>query len=500
MKNINRYKAILFLLAILVSLGSCNDFFDVNVDPNNPEDAAPRLILPAAQAEMAVLMNVSWNICGSMWAQHWTQGNTANQYTAYDSYNLNNLNFAREWREAYAGALSDLYVMKQKAEAAEDWNHYLISEVLSVYTWQYLVDMYGNIPYSEALQGTPEGGHHPNWEEGNVIYADLINRLDAAMAKDFERAEELLTLVDPEDQDLMFGGDMASWFAFANSLKLKIYMRQVYANNGILSNVTTLINDPNVSFIGNVTVSQFSDNQDKRNPLYENDQEQLNTAQNIRASQTIVDYLQANNDPRDAALFGTVSGNVIGQEQGGHIYTTTYLPPNTTSQPNFDPVAPVYILANFETSFFLAEYYARINDPINAQAYYDIAVSNAFDMLGENASSFIGTGGVYEFPVAGTIEEQIEAIMMQKWVALCNINGLESYIEIKRTGYPVKSDVLITDASYIPGQLTRPLESVLTGWQYPSRFLYPNSYIDRNQNAHPQAAITDRVWWDTEAN
>lgn len=502
MKKIYINKVIIFLLTFVVSMSACSDdWFDVNTDPNNPADASPELILPVAEAEIAVLMNVSWNICGSMWAQHWTQGNVSNQYTVYDAYNLNNLNFAREWREAYAGALKDLKVINEQAEESKDWNMYLISEVLSVYTWQYLVDMYDDIPYSEALQATPEGGQQPGWDEGQTIYTDLVARLNTALGKDFEGASDALTLTNPGSQDIIFGGDMNAWMGFANSLKLKLYMRQVYANSGVLSDITALINDPDVSFVGNVSFAAFSDNDDKRNPLYENDQQQLNTKQNIRASSTIVDYLQANGDPRDEALFNTVGGSVVGQEQGGHIYTTQELAPGATSQPLFDEVAPVYLMADFETQFFIAEYFVRNGNAATAAGYYNAAVTAAFNMLGEDASSFIGTGGVYEFPIGGTMEEQIEAIMMQKWVALCNVNGLESYIEIKRTGYPVKSPVALTDDNYVPGQLTRPLESVLTGWQYPGRFLYPNSYTDRNPNAHAQAgSITERVWWDTEAN
>lgn len=499
MKNIHRSIAGLMVLILLVPLNSCKEsWFDINHNPNNPEAADINLVLPASISSAAALINVNWNICGSMWSQHWTQSNTANQYTNFDSYNLDELDFRAEWRESYAGVLNDLRYIKTQAELDEDWNMYFISEVLSVYVWQYLADMYGEIPYSEALKGETEGILEPVYDTGEEIYSDLIARLDDAMTKDFDA----ITNTNPEDQDFIFGGDIDLWTAFANTLKLKIYVRQWDARESVASTGASSMFNDNVSFLTtHAQMTAFADDASQHNPLYESDQVQLNTDQNIRASATMVTYLAGKGDSRIAVLFSgrDSDGAIVGLEQGGHAYSTTEQPIGSTSQPIFNPIEPVYFISVAESYFFQAEANLRLGNTGDDKIAYDNALTAAFAKYDLDASTYIADDGVYEYPSDGTFDEKMEAIMMQKWVALCNQSGLEAYIEIKRTGYPKQSSVAYTDDSYETdhlGELTRPLESVLSGFAYPARFLYPNWYIDRNSNAHTQEAITARVWWD----
>lgn len=495
MKNIQKISII--LLALLI-LGACKkDWLDVNTDPNNPAEANPELALSAAQLSAAVNINTDWNICTSMWAQFWTQSNTATQYTNYDAYNVTNSNFGRQWTEAYAGGLNDLKYVSDKAVEQENWALFLMSEVMTAYIFQNLVDLYNEVPYFEAFMG--EENLEPEEDAGQVIYDDLIARIDNALSKNYTSVG---LGVNPDGNDLIFGGsdNISRWVQFANTLKLRLLLRQVNINPSVTTaDINTMINN-NAEFLSSdAALTQFENQANFSNPLYENDHRQLNTDNNIRASATMVTFLQANSDGRDAAMYEPVDndGTITGLDQGGHIFTTVEVDPTTISEANIQATDPVYLLSVEESYFLQAEAYLRVGNIVNAQAAYEAGVLSSFERAGLDGSSFIETSGAYEFPVAGTFDEQLEAIMMQKWVALgVTKNGIEAFNDIKRTGYPRKSNVALTDDNYVPGELTRPLESVLSGFTYPRRFVYPQTYTQRNSNAPDAVAVTVPIWWE----
>jgi hypothetical protein len=492
-------KIFIIFLAVL-TLGSCKkDWLDVNTDPNNPATASPELALSAGQLSAAVNINTDWNICTSMWAQFWTQSNTANQYNNYDAYNVTNSNFGRQWTEAYAGGLNDLKYVSEKAEEEENWALFLMSEVMTAYIYQNLVDLYDDVPYSEALMGAEN--LEPEEDNGQDIYDDLISRIDAALAKDYTSLGP--ANIDPSGNDMIFGGasNIENWVRFANTLKLRLLLRQVNVRPTVTTDgINALINDGAEFLTTDAALTDFKDEANFSNPLYENDHRQLNTNNNIRASATMVTYLQSNSDGRDLAMYESVSATSIeinGLEQGGHIYTTVQVDPSTISEANIQATDPVFLLSAEESYFLQAEAYLRVGNIPAAQAAYETGVMASFNRAGIDGSSFIATAGAYEFPATGTFDEQLEAIMMQKWVALgVTKNGIEAYNDIKRTGYPRQSSVPITDDTYVPGELTRPLESVLNGFTYPKRFVYPQTYTQRNSNAPEAVAVTVPVWWE----
>lgn len=113
-----------------------------------------------------------------------------------------------------------------------------------------------------------------------------------------------------------------------------------------------------------------------------------------------------------------------------------------------------------------------------------------------NPADFIGDGGVYAYPAAGTFDQKLEVIITQKWVSMAGTKqGLEAFFERNRTGIPKESPVEATDDTYVPGQVTFPVEGV-TGGLYPKRLLFPDTERSRNPNTPAQEPITKPVWWD----
>ena len=92
---------------------------------------------------------------------------------------------------------------------------------MTVFDYQQLVDNYNNVPYSQALQGTKKS--NPAYDNGSAIYDDLLKQLDAAIAL-IQGAPT--TDANPGVADIMYGGNMTNWLKFANTLKLRLALRQ----------------------------------------------------------------------------------------------------------------------------------------------------------------------------------------------------------------------------------------------------------------------------------
>jgi hypothetical protein len=465
------------IMAMLFATTSCDDFLDVNTDPNNPINAPVELLFPAAVISTAGTVGGQYAILGGLWSQYYTQNNASNQYKDIDSYNIisTNTTFAGRYTELYSGALNDYQVMRDRSRTAGQWDAYLMATVMQSYTYQILTDLYGDISIDEALQGN-QGNVNPVFRPGPEVYDTLIARINFALAQDIPEGSASSGL---SENDVVFGGDMEQWVRFANTLKLKIFIRQSEARPDVAQAGIEEMYAAGAEFLEtSANVDIFEDVTSRRNPLYEMDQSTaLNTNQNLKASLTLFEFLEENTDPRLQALYReATSGGYKGQQQGTFNATTAQLDPLSVSRALIEPDAPVYFISEAESYFLQAEAVLRGWGTGDAAALYNAGVDASFAQLG------VDRGGRYPFP-GGGFEEQLKAIITQKWVALAGTyQGLEAYFEQLRTGYPDFFDY--------------PVEGV-TGGVFAKRLPLPNIVSQRNPNA-PQTPvpITTPIWWD----
>jgi hypothetical protein len=494
-----KLKYIPFLVLVLVC--GCSDYLDVNTDPNNPADAEERLVLPAAQQSIAARVGNYYRITGSLWSQHYTQNNTSSQYITTDNYDVENLNFLeQDFIDMFSGGLNDLRFVKEKAEASENWTNYLIATVMEAYGFQLIADLYDGAPIQEALQGG-QGNFTPAWNSGQEVYDELLARLDNALAKDFEAN----TNVSPGENDLLFEGDVEQWIRFANTLKLKLMMRYSAVDPGKAQSLISALVNSGANFLEtDASIASYYDEPDRGNPLYEADRRNQNTASNLKASLTLVNYLEVNGDPRLEEFFDepTSGGPIKGMRQGTSSTPSTVLDSKTISGATVLPTDPVYFISLPEAYFLRAEAAARGFSSEDAKAMYDAGVLAAFDRYGLDGSSFIAPGGAYEYP-GGTVEENVEAIIEQKWIAQVGGNSMEAWFDMLRTGYPSFSDSYPGQPDYdplAPGApiFSFPADAVTFDGEYPRRLLIPEDEILNNPNAPAQPAdgILTPVWWD----
>lgn len=452
-------------------LTGCDSYLDVNQNPNTPTGVSNDLVLPSAENFIAAKLGEGMFNAGGFFAQYWDQAVEANQYNNLAEYNILQTAFNTPYRDLMAGALTDLKVVLDQATASESWGDVLAATVLRAYSFQLLADAFGDIPYTEALQGSAIP--MPKWDAGTSVYAGLITELDAALAK--------VAAGDEVSEDLLLKGKLNDWISFANVMKLKLYMRESnYKEDEVKDKVMALINEGKLNLTKDIKMAVYQDEATMRNPWYECNWSGsgLGTINNI-ASKTIIDYLLDTNDPRISKLYDkSINGNAYkGLVPGSKTLVTTKT--KDYSYPVMTATTPVYFVTVAEVQFFIAEAELRWGSDAAAKTAYEAGVSANFDTHGvANASAFVST--FVPWDGTATAATKLELIAKQKWVALCMVNHWEAWSEVRRLDAPV---MVVPSVNYLDTKLVK-------------RLLYPEFARNFNKNTPDEVAADVNVWWD----
>jgi hypothetical protein len=482
-------KFIISILVLSTTFIACTSNLDINTDPDklDPSSAPLSSQLPAGIIGIIGSEGAPIAIIGGFWSQYWTQSNAANQYKIIDNYSIGTADYNWAWDGMFDG-LGDIRNVKRRALVEENWNYYLIATTLEVQASQVLTDLYGSIPYKEANNSQIL---QPKFNTGEEVYTYMIEDLDDALSKPLAASKGIL----PTKDDLIFGGNMANWTKFANTLKLKIYMRQTASSRASIASAgITQMLDAGTSFLtvdagmikdkdGNPI---FTDAKGQSNPLYEANNRGLNSATNLRMSTTLASYFDANSDPRKAKYY--LAGNSLNQGD-----LNNPVGAGTIAVVNLSATTPALLMSKEESFFLQAEALERFKGGVGAKAMYDAAVNANFTRYGLSGSSFVS--GVYAYPTTGTLANKIEAIITQKWIASFPGNGFEAFFEKNRTGYPKTSAVYQTDLNYVPGQFVYSKTGTTLGL-FPKRMVYPLSERNANTNTPALIPITTPIWWN----
>lgn len=459
--NIKNY-ILIFMIAGVLGSGCKKGFFDINVNPNNPAEATPALVLPSAVAGSAFVFGGYYQAVGAFWTQQYAQSSGATQWSDWESYNLTENDFDRQFTTLYAGALYDYKYVKDKAAAEGNWKFYAIAGLMQAYTFQVLADLYDQIPFSESLNGV--GTLQPKYDEGPAVYDGLIALIDDALSKDFSAS----TVADPGSTDVVFGGDMNKWRQFANTLKLKIYLRYVNVDaNKYSAEINALLAENNF-LTADATFTSFKKEETLANPFYNTFVDRL--AGNVIANTTLMGWLTENNDPRRDSIYkASETGSTWASlPTGGHLDATGTIKVYAT--PNIGATYPVYFFTKEETLFLIAEAEARYGAAAKAKEAFDAAVEASF-------ASYSLEDDAVTYPYNG-----IESIIEQKWVASTNKRSLEAFFDYNRTGYPANT-------------FTKSLTSIWTNNDRPKRFFFPASEQKSNINTPDRVDLNVPVWW-----
>lgn len=496
MSLLNKYKLLgAGLLSLALVSSGCKKLLDINTNPNYPtvSQGTPAVVFPVGVLATTGYVGGTLAIIGGMWSQYYTQSAYANQYTDIDSYNMQNSDplVDSAWDNLYANGLENYEYVIQKADSAQDWTYYLMGTVMKAYTAGVLVDLWDQIPYAQSLQGLTN--LNPKFDSGYAVYTDLIAELDTAMGKDFTAN----TNSSPSaEQDPIFAGSVGSWIAFANTLKLKMYLRMSTVQPAVAQAGIQAMYTAGATFLTmDAAFTNFSDNPGLENPMYDQNIRAQNTNSNLRASTTFTSWLTANNDWRvlfffnDSAPLSVNQGDYHGSDPSyanADIFVET-------------PKDPVEFISTPESYFLQAEADLKYFGGTKAQSLYNQGVSASFTECGQDATPYIAPGGVYAWGnevEGGTTLTPLAQIIRQKWVSCAyGCHGIEAFFEQNRTGVPAQSPVYSTASNYIPGQIVVAKNSVLPAGTLPRRLFYAYDETSRNSNAPTDVPMGTPVWW-----
>jgi len=492
MKLINRYKIVLCLSLLF---GCTKDFEEVNTNPNGPEKVPANLLLPGIQRDMMrSLMSETWTL-GNVVMQHTAK----NQFVNEDRYlwgEKNNI-----WNAVYHN-VRDVNNILLLAEEDENLSNYrAVALVMKSWMFSLATDAYGDVPYSQTMHGK-DGVFFPVYDTQEAIYTGIL--------ADLAEANTTLATATNIADELIYGGNVASWRKLANSLRIR-YLMRISDRIDVADELQAIVSDPDTNpiFAGNEehAVYTYLASSPDQFPLFS---ERIGSFNEYRASKTMTDKLLALDDPRlyiysrptplteetpstaDDEYVGIPNGMDDvgaqeyngGQENQSRIGSLFY---ENATTPEGLSIAKGVIMTYAELQFILAE--AREKGLItvgDAATYYTQAITASFNYYGlEPEAAYLAQADV---AYTGTTDEKLEKIGNQKWISLY-YQGFEAWFDWKRTGYPV----------LLPSLTNQNDDRI------PVRLIYPISEQSLNGDNRAAAVtrqgaddINSHVWWDVE--
>lgn len=490
-------KKIILLFATLLCLASCDDYLDINTDPNSPSDENVNagMILPGAEMNLAASYGDFLRIIGGYYAQHYAHNFGTSNYVDFSQFRMSATRSSGTYLQLYARVLKNLEVIREQTSASEDWGTYLAATTLRVFTYQVLVDAYGEVPYTEGLD---IGNLSPAYDDGLTVYNGILAELDDALSK--------ATPSSLVATNFLFGTPTAEeWIQFANALKLKILMRMSKVED-VNDELTALINEGNFPTSDVSYDDIWADEAGKANPYYQEEyatyfgSTQINVVANLAYMQTMLE----SEDPRAQKFFEpNASGEYTGGVSGTNFSTSTQYRSDYFCRPIFKYDMPVYLITLSEIEFFLAEYYARNGSGPMAEQHYKAAIEASFASAGATNAEY-----VYNTYYQWDIANYEKLIGIQKWIALGGTNNFEAWCELRRLKYPafgtvtgtqiynVANDVFSPEL-YVSGTLYTPIQynTDLGVGKVLQRLRYAESSVSRNSNAPKDKGDATPVFW-----
>ena len=483
MKYLTKY--ILFL-SVAFTLISCDeDYLDVNTDPNNPTSVTPELALPVAQIYTAtsIYENRYTNNLGNLFMYSHSQAYGFSWYTEEFQYLVNASFYEQLWTYHYQSVLKQYHTLDVEIEGDNSNNNFrAISKIMKAFHFQVLVDLYGDIPYTSALK---RGANiTPTFDDAQTVYESLISELTAGIALIDSSAD------NPGEQDIMFAGDLTKWKQFANTVKMRILIRQsgISGREAYIQEQFDVIAAEGSGFISaDASINPgYVNEEGKQNPLWAAFGKAVAGTVTLNndatcASDFVLDYLTTTDDPRIDSLFeepdaghkGTPQGVTVGEDFNAD--NVSNIGPGILKGADQDAI----IISAAESHFLQSE--ATLHGFITggeavAKAHYDAGIAASFTALGATQGDYSGDSNW------SNLSSKQEAIITQKWIALMGTNGIETWFEYNRTGFP--TGVPVSAAG--DGVADRPV-----------RLLYPNSEISANTANVPKQknAFTDKIFW-----
>ncbi len=509
-------------LVLLLLFSSCTKRFDsINQNPNNPQEVSnvqlllPAIIINSVRNPYAYISQFGASVCGDYYADQYTS-----QFS--DAWTASQTEGMFLW--SFFNQLKDVENYRLLSIKQGDKNTEGVALVLRCWMFQVMTDNFGDMPYSQALQGKTAGNFAPAYDSQETIYYALMDSLKVA--------NTLLTNgSDPINSDILMGGSPLRWREFANGLRLRLLMRMSGVANAkinVATEINTIATDPGTyplfASYADQAALEFTEELNNEFPAYHNP-----PIGDYHLSTTFESNLRGLNDPRIAyfamptlATYGSSSPqyagvpNCIGSSESSYNGGSNF---QSQESPVLMPALgyPLYasrtaaqglVLTYAEVQFILAEAKERgmITGGATAETYYMNGIRDQFSYdssrlvvlnqgIAANDHHFAKPADITPAPsyftqptvaYTGSADDKLYKIRQQKWISLF-YTGFEGWSEWRRTGVP--KEIQVRFNSSIP--------------EWPRRARYPLSEQTINSDNYNKEVKTmgaddlvTHVWWN----
>ena len=456
--KLNKIKIFAAVGIMALSAGACKKSFftDVNNNPNAVNFVNPNLLLPSCEIALGFTQGGDLSRYSSLFTQQ--AFGEQNQTKAFYTYGINAGTFENGWSNMYTSTMENVYALKKSCDSIGLYHAYGgVARILLAYSLQVMVDYWGDIPYTDALKGKENPFHlQPKYDNAAALYDTAARLVDEAISL-FATTDNDLDLPGlkhdhPDQDDVMYEGDLTKWAKFGHAVKARLYLHQSKGNPAMAQKAldemalsfTSSEDNARYPFDGGGTTTapwaQFMS--DRADYIAFDDNSYL------------VQQLQANNDPR-LAIFTDGDGG-LGDYYGGD-------------------AAPVEFITYDEQQFATAEAVLRNGGTVvAAQSFYRQALQSNMEKLGvktADINTYLTANGT--LPV--NVDDAIAKIAGEAYRAL--FLNPEAFNTYRRTGVPA-----IAPAG--PGNV-------------PRRMIYPQSEYSYNGANVPKSTLYQpAIFWD----
>ena len=447
--------------AVLFGVFSCapEDWIDysINNDPDAPSTVPMSLILPAVQQSVAYQLNGNNTVrTTALWMQQFD--GVARQSFTETRYQLTPADVNNVFDDIYSEILINCKIIIDQAEGSSP--HFSgVAKVLTALSLGVATDLFGDIPYSEALQGSDN--LTPAYDSQESIYQTIFSLLDSAIS-DLSQSDNVFPLAG----DLMYNGDVSKWIKAAYSLKARHYIQ---LSNKSASAYSDALAAAELGFfdIGDDLALTFDS--DDKSPFYQFMDQRGDIVMGGKLYDILYDLPGIYWDPRIDFYFDDffgAGGSVAGSENADASLPGAFL----TAED-----ATVYLMSVAELYFIKAEADAALGN--NAEASTNLQNGITRSML-KSGADFDDIRELYiQDAIFFAQDTSLENIITHKYIDGFGTN--QPYADWRRTGFP---------------QLDLAIGAVIP--QIPTRFPYPQDELNYNAANVPSVSITDKVWWD----
>ncbi len=499
---------ITLLLAALTLACSCSDFEEINVNPNNPPTVPANLLLPTVISTAVSSMTGSGNGAAGQFVQHINYIGGSND--GFGRFNITGASFREEWNSPMR-SVKDINQILDIAEKGNQPQYQALGLICKVYVLSLMTDVYGDIPYVEAGKGNVTGMEFAHYQTQEDVYK--------LMLADLETANQLLKSLRPDatiSDDILYNGNATRWRKYANSLKVRILMRQS-AKKDVSADVAAIFNN-------SLEYPVFTSADDQATLEYNtvdfykwyiqpknlpSDGSGVIFGDNFRVSEALVNALTVTNDPRLTiyaaptklsyeAHQADASAPLVYRGQPAGLSAAEQ---NTINKDDYSVLSSTirsenraFVMTFAELQFLKAEAITR--GMITGDAATEYAKGVRASLRKWSAISSVDIDTYISRPdvaLSATQAEALKQIGTQAWIDSF-LNGFEAFANWRRTGYPELK---------VGASVTSPI---------PVRYIYsdneqnnPNLISWTNEKYGRMVNETDMVWfqpqkWNTNAN